>query len=105
MPRKSGDRYVTSLVKKITEINFLYDISGATYEDTEAMTMDALSVAIKKPASFAAFDGDRLVGFHINRLHTPEDFPQMFSGKLCDPEAKFTYKNDYAEGESQVTEK
>uniref|UniRef100_A0A914QA77 Uncharacterized protein n=1 Tax=Panagrolaimus davidi TaxID=227884 RepID=A0A914QA77_9BILA len=61
----------------------------AKYEDTEQMILDGLLIAIKKPTSYAAFDGNQLVGFHINRIHTPDEFPQLFEGKRFDPNAKF----------------
>uniref|UniRef100_A0A914YJ96 Uncharacterized protein n=1 Tax=Panagrolaimus superbus TaxID=310955 RepID=A0A914YJ96_9BILA len=69
----------------------------AKYEDTEGLILNALSIPIKQPLSYAAFDKNELVGICLNRLHKKDEISKLFGGKLYDSNAKLCIKKDYAE--------
>uniref|UniRef100_A0A914Y3Y7 Uncharacterized protein n=1 Tax=Panagrolaimus superbus TaxID=310955 RepID=A0A914Y3Y7_9BILA len=82
----------------IPRSQFTRSSANAKYEDTEGLILNALSIPIKQPLSYAAFDKNELVGIHLNRLHKKDEFSKLFEGKLYDLNAKLCIKKDYAEG-------
>jgi hypothetical protein len=79
--------------------NSMWGSLNTTYEDTEKLAYDALSIGLKKNATCAAFDNvtNELVGFIINRVHTADELSEMFDGRVSLKNPKFEYKSDYSE--------
>uniref|UniRef100_A0AC35GMT9 Uncharacterized protein n=1 Tax=Panagrolaimus sp. PS1159 TaxID=55785 RepID=A0AC35GMT9_9BILA len=79
--------------------NSMWGSLNATYEDTEKMAYDALSIVVRKDATCAAFDNatNELIGFEINRVHTADELSEMFDGRVSLKNPKFEHKSDYSE--------
>uniref|UniRef100_A0A914ZFC1 N-acetyltransferase domain-containing protein n=1 Tax=Panagrolaimus superbus TaxID=310955 RepID=A0A914ZFC1_9BILA len=67
-----------------------------TSKECHPLSFDIVSLAIEKPVSLAAFDGNQLVAVQLNRVQSPDEFSKLFDGQLHHENPKLVIKDDYA---------
>uniref|UniRef100_A0A914ZBS8 Uncharacterized protein n=1 Tax=Panagrolaimus superbus TaxID=310955 RepID=A0A914ZBS8_9BILA len=75
----------------------IFECQQMTYDEAAPFFFNLLHPAIDKPFSFAAFEGDKLVGIRINTFHTADEFPEMYPRGLQVDNPKFIIEKDYGQ--------
>uniref|UniRef100_A0A914P489 Uncharacterized protein n=1 Tax=Panagrolaimus davidi TaxID=227884 RepID=A0A914P489_9BILA len=83
------------LIGNFYNYNNYLNLINVKPEETEKFAFDAVKKCLFQPLSFAAFDGEKLVGIQLNRFHIPSEFPQIFDG-FNENNPKFIIKEDYS---------
>uniref|UniRef100_A0AC35FH93 Uncharacterized protein n=1 Tax=Panagrolaimus sp. PS1159 TaxID=55785 RepID=A0AC35FH93_9BILA len=73
----------------------IFETQNLTYDEAAPFFFSLLNSVIDKPLSFAAFEGDKLVGIRLNTYHTADEFPDMYPRGLCEKDPKFVIQKDY----------